>query len=136
MVHVASSNVWLGVVVFIHEASCSDGALSLYLYHLCSHSITVISIPSYWLVCNPISILVLNIQNPMACSNGFDGQCHNTFFFRSQIIKCNRAREKFLWMSNPFFCSGNVSITMCLGLDKPSCHIVCGFAKFVNFNAK
>lgn len=68
----------------------------------------------------------------MACSNGFDGQCHN----RSQIIKWNRTREKFFRLSNPFFCSGKMSFTVCLDIDKPSCQIVCGFAKVVNFNAK
>jgi hypothetical protein len=59
-----------------------------------------------------------------------------TTFRGGQIIKCNGTSKKFFRMSNPFFCSDKMSITMCLGIDKPSRQIVCCFAKFVNFNAK
>jgi hypothetical protein len=80
---------------------------------------------SYWQWCIRLCVILKPQQwNDLCLSGG------------SQIIKCNRTRAKFFHMSNPFFCSGKMPITMCLGIDKPSWQTVCGFAKFVNFNAK
>jgi len=43
----------------------------------------------------------------------------------SQTIKRSRTREKILYMSNPFFYSGKMSVTMCLGMPNNLCFLIC-----------